>query len=75
MYISLPEYPKEEKDSIPCIPVFVNPCDTLTRQHVEFIENEKKSNPRHEIQDVEDIKRYSPPLIPGCPNEVKKRNP
>jgi hypothetical protein len=76
---SAPEVPlgtRRTIDGVPCVYVqVVNPCDTLTRQHAELVENEKKENPRHEILDVEDIKRYCPPLIPGCPNDVKKENP
>lgn len=70
-------HPAEDhsRDCIPYTLATANPCDTLTRQHAEFIENEKKVNPRQEILDVEDIKRYCSPLIPGCPNDVKKENP
>jgi hypothetical protein len=42
----------------------LNPCDTLTRQHTEAIENE------------ESLKKscgYEPTLIPGCPAEEKKK--
>jgi hypothetical protein len=42
----------------------INPCDTLTRQHVELVENEKV------YRDT-----YKPTMIPGCPNDVKKENP
>jgi len=51
----------------------INPCDTLTRQHLTEIENEKVANQRQELKENGDIKKYAPPLIPGCPADKKRK--
>jgi hypothetical protein len=42
----------------------LNPCDTLTSQYMEEVENEEV---------FRDISIYEPTLIPGCPAEEKKK--
>ena len=52
----------KERDDIILKAIGINPCDTLTRQHLAEIENEKLFTGK-----------YTPPLIPGCPADKKRK--